>query len=133
MNLQTQQFFDSRRFRIGVIAVLAVAVLALAAYWFGTGLQADTKNSVAASPLGSSLTAVRESRSDDYYGRLVKSSAAARSASLAGSRLDDYYGRMSKPAAVDSRLDDYYGRMSRPATADSRLEDYYGRRAGPGR
>jgi hypothetical protein len=116
---QDQGFFSTREFRIGVIAALAVVVLAGAAFLFGTGLRADTAQSVARSPLGSSLTAIRESRLDDYYGRLSNSSAAARSASPADSRLEDYYGRLSNSSATarsaspaDSRLDDYYGRWS---------------------
>ena len=79
MNMQGQRFFDTRWFRIMVIAVAAVAVLALAAYWFGTGLRADTSASVAPSPPGSSLTAVRESVSEDYVERLFKASTAAKS------------------------------------------------------
>jgi hypothetical protein len=58
---QRQSFFNTRELRTIVIAFLAVAALAGAAYWFGTGLSADTVASVAPSPLGSSLTNVRES------------------------------------------------------------------------
>jgi hypothetical protein len=100
MNIQQQRFFDTRGFRIGVLAVLAAAALAGAAFWFGTGLRADTTQSVARSPLGSSLTAVRESRSEDYFGRLINSSAAARSAAPVMARFGDRYDRMSSSSAA---------------------------------
>jgi hypothetical protein len=113
MSIQGQQVFSMRWLRISVLAVLAVALLTGAPLWFGSGLRADTSRSVARSPLGSSLTAVRESRLDDYFGRLSNSSVTSGASSLAavsGSRLDDYCGRMSKPARADSRLDDYFAR-----------------------
>jgi hypothetical protein len=59
MNTQGQQFFDSRILQIALLAALSVALMIGAAYFFGTGLYADTQQSVAASPIGSSLTAVR--------------------------------------------------------------------------
>jgi hypothetical protein len=143
MNTQTRGFSNTRGFRIGLLAVLAVAALAAGAFWYGTGLQADTAQSVARSPLGSSLTAIRESRLDDYYGRLGASSAAVASASPAASRLDDYFGRLSASSAAvtsaspaSSRLDDYFGRLSASSVTDSRLDDYYGRQStwtAPGR
>lgn len=101
MSTQAQQFFGTRGFRVAAITIAAVGALALAAYWFGTGLRADTPASVAASPAGSSLTAARESRLDDYYGRFSSMIAAAKAASLAAaSRLDDYYGRLSNSSAA---------------------------------
>ena len=60
MSIEYQRFYDTRGFRIAVIAAAAVVVLVGAAYWFGTGLQADTAASVAPSPLGSSIANVRE-------------------------------------------------------------------------
>jgi hypothetical protein len=60
VNTQSHSILDRREFRIGVSVVIAVAVLAGAAFWFGSGLKADTSASVAPSPIGSSLTAVRE-------------------------------------------------------------------------
>jgi hypothetical protein len=145
MNTNLEQSSDTRGLRIGVITLLAVAVLAGAAFWFGTRLQADTSQSVARSPLGSSLTAIRESRLDDYYGRMSILAAAVRSASPAASRLEDYYGRLSNRSAavtaaslVASRLDDYYGRLSSSSAAArsaslaaSRLDDYYARMSKP--
>ena len=85
-----------------MIALAAVAVLALAAYFFGTGLLADTSASVAPSPIGSSLTAVRESISKDYVERLSDSSAAARSASLAAlaKSRSDFYAELNNSAAA---------------------------------
>jgi hypothetical protein len=116
MNAQNQHFVNTQGFRISVIAFLAVVALAGAAFWFGTGLRADTAPSVAPSPLGSSLTAVRESRSEDYVGRLMNSSAAA-----GASRLGDRYDRMnsSSAAAGASQLGDRYDLMN-AATAASR-------------
>jgi predicted negative regulator of RcsB-dependent stress response len=132
VNTQQQRFIDTRGFRLVVLAALAVALMVGAAYWFGTRLQADTSASVARSPLGSSLTAIRESRLDDYYGRYSAAAAAVRLTVLAGSRLDDYYARFSDAstaaklaAMAGSRLDDYYGRLFQTATADNRTEDYY--------
>jgi hypothetical protein len=63
MSIEYQRFFDSRGFRFAVIAFAAVVVLAVAAFLFGTGLQADTSTSVAPSPLGSSIANVREVQS----------------------------------------------------------------------
>jgi hypothetical protein len=102
MNMQQQRVYGTRGFRIGVIAALAVVVMAVAAYWFGTGLRADTTQSVARSPLGSSLTAVRESRSEDYVGRLINSSSASRSASLAAlaNSRSNFYGDLNVAAAA---------------------------------
>ena len=62
MNTQGQQFFDSRTLQIAILAALAAALMVGAAFFFGTGLYADTQQSVAPSPIGSSLTAVREFR-----------------------------------------------------------------------
>jgi hypothetical protein len=114
MNSQKQRFFDTRGFRISVIAVLAAAVLVGAAFRFGTGLRADTAPSVAPSPLGSSLTAVRESSSPDYVGRLMNSSAAA-----GASQLGDRYDRMnsSSAAAGASQLEDRYDYMNSSSDA----------------
>jgi hypothetical protein len=101
MSTQEQQFFGTREFRIAVIAVAAVFVLAAAAYLFGTGLRADTSASVAPSPLGSSLTNVRESLSEDYIDRLNNAAAAARAASLAAlaKSRSDFYAGLSASAA----------------------------------
>jgi hypothetical protein len=63
MSIEYQRFYDTRGFRIAVIAAAAVVVLVGAAYWFGTGLQADTSASVAPSPLGSSIANVRQVQS----------------------------------------------------------------------
>ena len=124
MNTQTQRFFDTREFRIGVIAMFAVAALAAGAFLYGTGLRADTAKSVSPSTLGSTLTSVRESRLDDYYGRMAILSAAVRSASPAASRLDDYFARVSASSAAvrsaspaASRLDDYFARVSASSAA----------------
>jgi hypothetical protein len=80
---QRQQFTNTQAIWILVIALLTAVALFGGAFFFGTALSADTVESVAPSPLGSSLTAVRESISKDYVERLRNSSAAARSASLA--------------------------------------------------
>jgi hypothetical protein len=132
MNTQGQNLWSTRWFQAALLAALAVALLVGAAYWFGTALQADTSASVSPSPLGSSLTAIRESRLDDYYGRFSAAAAAVRLTVLAGNRLDDYYARFSDAsttaklaAMAGSRLDDYYGRLFPTATTDSRTEDYY--------
>ena len=102
MNVQGQRLFDTRGFRIAAIAVAAAVVLGVAAYFFGTGLQADTSASVAPSPLGSSLTAVRESSSVDYVGRLINASEAAKAASLAAlaESRSDFYADLSNSAAA---------------------------------
>jgi hypothetical protein len=131
VNNQKQRFFDTRGFRISVIAVLAVALLAGAAFRFGTGLRADTTRSVAPSPLGSSLTAVRESGSEDYVGRLTNSSAAVRSASLAAleKSRSDFYADLNRASAAARarRLGDRYDRMnsSSAAAGASQLGDRY--------
>jgi hypothetical protein len=106
MNTTTQELFGTRGFRIAVIAVAAAIVLAAAAYLFGTGLRADTSASVAPSPLGSSLTNVRESLSEDYVDRLMNESTAARAASLAaaGSFADRYDRIDSSSAASEAAL-----------------------------
>jgi len=130
VNNQSQRFFSTREFRIGVIAALAVVVLAFAAYLFGTGLRADTTQSVARSPLGSSLTAVRESRLDDYFGRMRNSPAAARSASLAAladSRSNFYADLNNSSAAVRSgsaalSTADFSTKFDIPAAAGARPE-----------
>ena len=125
MSMQGQSLFGTRDFRIAVIAVASVAVLAVAAYFFGTGLQADTAASIAPSPLGSSLTAVRESSSEDYVGRLINASEAARAASLAAlakSRADFYAdlnnsAAASRAASAASRFADRYDRMDSSSAA----------------
>jgi hypothetical protein len=126
MNMQGQHLFDTRGVRIAMIAVAAVIALAVAAYFFGTGLRADTAASVAHSPLGSSLTAVRESISKDYVGRLINASAAARAASLAAlakSRAD-FYADLNNSAAAPraassaaSQFADRYDRMNSSSAA----------------
>jgi hypothetical protein len=126
MYMQEQRFFDTRGFRIAVIAVAAAVVLGVAAYFFGTGLQADTSASVAASPLGSSLTAVRERSSEDYVGRLINASAAARETSLAAlaKSRSEFYAELNNSAAASraasaaaSRFADRYDRMNSSSAA----------------
>jgi hypothetical protein len=107
---QRHQFTNTQGFRSIVIALLAVVALAGAAFFFGTGLRADTAQSVAPSPLGSSLTNVRGSQSVDYVGRLINSSAAARSVApsplgssltnVRGSQSVDYVGRLINSSAA---------------------------------
>jgi hypothetical protein len=99
VNTQEQHFFNTQGFRIAMFALAAVALLAVGAFWFGTGLRADTSPSVAPSPLGSSLTAVRSRESLDYVGRLANSSAAGTSASPQLSRSEDYVGRLANSSA----------------------------------
>ena len=141
MNIQGQQHFNTRWLQIGLLAVLAVALMVAAAFWFGTGLRADTAQSVAPSPLGSSLTAVRlsqsvarsplgssltnvrESISPDYVERLRNSGAAARSASPAvlpeGSSDFSIYLRGSPAAAPSAGLSaaDYAAKHGIPAAS----------------
>ena len=119
MDMQGQRFFSTREFRIAVIAIAAVAALAVGAYLFGSGLQADTSASVAPSPLGSSLTAVRESPSLDYVGRLISASEASRAAALAALAKSgaDFHADQSNAAAAASRADSS-GRLISAAAAD---------------
>jgi hypothetical protein len=94
---QRQQFTNTQRFRSIVIVLLAVVALAGAAFFFGTGLRADTSASLAPSPLGSSLTVDRGSAAA-APGRSADSSAvdfaslglgpAAGSASAGSSAVD---------------------------------------------
>jgi hypothetical protein len=107
---QRQQFTNTRGFWSIVIALLAVVALAGAAFFFGNGLRADTAQSVAPSPLGSSLANVRGSQSVDYVGRLINSSAAARS--VAASPLGS-----SLTAVRQSRFEDRYDRMNTSSAA----------------
>jgi hypothetical protein len=171
MNTQGQQFFSTRVFQIALLAALALALMVGAAYFFGTRLSAETEQSVAPSPLGSSLSNVRGSQSvapsplgssltnfrespsvarsplgsslqaprerlsEDYVGRLIRSSAAATSAVRAASRFADRYDRMSSSSAAAtsavraaSRFADRYDRMSSSsATARSASAETYGR------
>ena len=94
MNTQGQQFVGAREFRIGVIAVLAVVVLASAAYFFGTALRADTSASVAPS-----LAANPQA---DFYAALNNAAAASRSASLAANPQADFYAALNNAAAAPS-------------------------------
>jgi hypothetical protein len=123
MFTQRQQFTDTHGVWILVIAFLAAVVLFGGAFFFGTVLSADTVESVAPSPLGSSLTNVRESVPADYVERLSNASAVASSAS-AGLSTADYasFGlpafaaaRSASPAA--SRFADRYDRMSSSSVA----------------
>ena len=118
MNMQEQRLFDTRGFRIAAIAVAAAVVLGVAAYFFGTGLRADTSASVAPSPLGSSLTAIRERSSEDYVGRLINAAAAARETSLAAltKSRSDFHAELNSSAAA-----------SRAASAAGRFADRYDR------
>jgi hypothetical protein len=144
MYMQEQRFFDTRGFRIAVIAVAAAVVLGVAAYFFGTGLRADTSASVAPSPLGSSLTAVRERSSEDYVGRLINASAAARETSLAAlaKSRSEFYAELNNSAAASraasaaaGRFADRYDRMNSSSaaaraaslSAASRFADRYDR------
>jgi hypothetical protein len=121
MNAQGEQFFSSREFRIGVLAALAVIVLVGAAYFFGTGLRADTPASVAPSPIGSSLSVVPASRSEDYVGRLINSAATSRAASLAAlaQSRSDFYADLNRSSAslAPSRDDDIGPLISESAAA----------------
>ena len=107
MNMQ-ERMIEKRTFRIVVIAVVAAAVLVIAAYLFGTGLQAGTSASPAA---------LAKSRAD-FYADLNNSAAAARSASLAAlakSRSDFYADLNNSAAAARSRCDwQRSGRISMP-------------------
>ena len=147
MNTQGQQFFNKRMFQIAVLAALALALMIGAAYFFGTGTRADTEQSVAASPIGSSLTAVRENARSlaDYASFGLTAAVDVRPASLAAvgeSRLEDYYFRMAKSAAASPAKSGayFYGDLtaydlnpsaaadrsaSLAAVGESRLEDYY--------
>ena len=128
MIAQRQQLTNTQGFRSIVIALLAVVALAGAAFFFSTGLRADTAQSVAPSPLGSSLTNVRGSQSVDYVGRLINSSAAARSvaASPLGSSLTNVRGSQSVArsplgssltAVRQSRFENRYDRMNTSSAA----------------
>jgi hypothetical protein len=129
-NMNTQERInDNRTFRIAVIAVAAAVLLAVAAYLYGAGLRADTSASVAPSPLGSSLTAVREARavapsalgaySTDARGaRTILSAArAAALAALAKSR-SDFYADLNNSAAAS--------RWAAVAAHDVSLARFYG-------
>jgi hypothetical protein len=97
---QRQQFTSTEAVWILVIALLTAVALFGGAFFFGTSLSADTVESVAPSPLGSSLTNVRESVPADYVERLFNASAAAKEASLAAlarSR-SDFYADQSNSA-----------------------------------
>ena len=120
MTIQGQQFLGTRGYRIGVLAVLAVVVLAAAAFFFGTGLRADTVASVAPSPLGSSLTNVRESQS-------VAPSPLGSSLTVDRGSTAVETGRSAGSSAVD------YASLGLPATAATKpesLADLEGRWAG---
>ena len=123
MNTEGQLFFGTREFRISMIAIAAVALLALAAFLFGTGLRADTSASVAPSPLGSSLTAVRERTSEDFVERLRNSAEAAKWASVAARdrELADFYLAVNatNAKAAASRFEDRYDRMNSSPAATS--------------
>lgn len=127
INSMRRPFFNTQGFRIGALAVLAVALLAGGAFWFGPGLRADTAVSVAPASLRSSLTNVRESQSVDYVGRLINSAAAVRSASAGLSNLE--CARKSGPPAAAA------ARSALPAESRLMVDDS-GRRsmqAAPGR
>jgi hypothetical protein len=127
MNIQ-ERMIDKRTFRIAVIAVAAAVLLAAAAYLFGTGLRADTSASVAPSPLGSSLTDVRQARvpapvalsasSLDARGArtIVSAAKAASLAALAKSR-SDFYGDLNAAAAAS--------RWASVAARDQSLARFY--------
>jgi hypothetical protein len=105
MNTQGQQFIGTRGFRIGVLAVLAVVVLVGAAYFFGTGLLADTSASISPSPLGSSLTANKGSTG----------AVAGRSASAALFGAD--YASLGLPAASAGFATADYASLGLPAAS----------------
>jgi hypothetical protein len=94
MLTQRQQFTNTQAVWILAIALLAAVALFGGAFFFGTALSADTVESVAPSPLGSSLTAVRETIPDDYVERVRKSAAPA-------SRFEDRYDRMNSSSAAE--------------------------------
>jgi hypothetical protein len=128
MNTQTQHFYNTQEFRIGVIGLLAVVALAAGAFWFGTGLQAETSPSVAPSPLGSSLTAVRESQAvarsplGSSLTAVRESQAVARSplgsslTAVRNSQSLDYVDRLSSAYAANTSASsqplDYVDRLS---------------------
>jgi hypothetical protein len=123
---QRQQFTSTEAVWILVIALLTAVALFGGAFFFGTVLSADTVESVAPSPLGSSLTNVRESMPADYGERLFNSSAAAKSASLAAlaKSRSDFYAELNNSAAAAtsgssaaSRFADRYDRMSTSSAA----------------
>ena len=137
MSIEYQRFFDTRGFRIAVIAAAAVVVLVGAAYWFGTGLQADTSASVAPSPLGSSIANVREVQSvaPSPLGssltavRGIDSATAAKAASLAAlaKSRSDFYAELNASAAGAARAtslaglaksrSDFYAELNASAAA----------------
>jgi len=138
MSIQTKATSNSRGLRVTLFAFLAVAALAAAAFWFGTGLRADTSASVAPSPLGSSLTNVRESLSvapsplGSSLTNFRESRSVARSplgSSLTAVRTrpsEDYVDRLinSSAAATSAsraaiRFADRYDRMSSSSAAAS--------------
>jgi hypothetical protein len=147
MNTQGQQFFSTRVFQIAALAALALALMVGAAYFFGTRLSADTEQSVAPSPLGSSLSNVRGSQSvapsplGSSLTNFRESSSVGRSplgSSLTAVRerlSEDYIGRLinssaaaTSAARAASRFADRYDRMSSSsATARSASAETYGR------
>jgi hypothetical protein len=110
MNTQ-ERMNDTRTFRIAVIAVAAVAVLAIAAYLFGTNLRADTSASVAPSPLGSSLTVVREAPA------AAPSALGASSLDARGARTNLSAARAASLAALEKSRADFHADQSNSARA----------------
>jgi hypothetical protein len=111
-NMNTQaRMSDNRTFRIAVIAVAAAALLAVAAYLFGTGLRADTSASVAPSPLGSSLTDVRQARA------VAPSALGANSLDARGARTIVSAARAAALAAQAQSRADFYGELNATASA----------------
>jgi hypothetical protein len=116
MNTQ-ERMIDNRALRIAVIAVAAAAVLGLAAYLFGTGLQAEQSASTAPFVSGTNHADLRDAETNrsaagtastlaqsraDFYADLNDSAAASRSAALAAlakSRAD-FYGNLNDSAAA---------------------------------
>jgi hypothetical protein len=110
MNMQ-ERMIDKRTFRIAVIAVAAAVLLAAAAYLYGTGLRADTSASVAPSPLGSSLTDVRQAPAVVPFAL----GANALNAKAAGTTL--LAARAASVAAVAKGRSDFYGDLNAAAAA----------------
>jgi hypothetical protein len=110
MNMQ-ERMNDKRTFRIAVTAVAAAVLLAAAAYLFGAGLRADTSASVAPSPLGSSLTAVREARA------VEPSALGVNSLDSRGARTILSAARAAALAALEKSRSDFYADQNATAEA----------------
>jgi hypothetical protein len=103
MNTQ-ERITGKKRYRIAVFAVAAVVVLALAAYMFGTAMQADTSASGAnsADVRAAALAAQAQRRADFYADQNNSAKATTRAAALAAQaqRRADFY--TDKNAAAEA-------------------------------